>query len=629
MATAVAMEEPVSNRSDWGRKYPPVLSLVVALLIAVFVLPSSLNLPQANPATTLELAPVPPTDEDQPPPPGGNVASFGLGESSTVSGGDGAVGGNTGGGPGPAAPVEEEGLGPVGGALTPSQGKGKTSRTKRCVGNPPRQTEDPLSPPCVADFEGDNGGATYQGVKADEIKIVLYYDSFISTGSPRGTDTTPFDTIVDIDRAPRSDDIGVIIAARTWQQYFNNRYQTYGRRVHFFAQFGSSDGTRSTDATDAASRQADAAKAFSAVKPFAIIDVTSFDGNSEFYIKYMAEKGVLNFGSVVGRTDEFFAQFPKLLWGYTPTIQQVAKQYSDFVCAKVAPNPVSFAGSFADGTKRKYGLIYTTDAGYPSIERQAKLVKATIKEKCGVDIAAEAPYPRNGYVFDGSTTPEYAIDGMLKFEDAGVTTILWPAGTETQFSQAATKIGYRPEWLLGADLSQETTSAGQYQDQASWANTFVLTFATKTPVGSQQLCYQAFREIDTAAADLDVINYACRTYNDLRQLFTGIQVAGPKLGPASVDKGYHAIPAVASTNPLVPACFYKPGDYSCVKDAILEWWDPGGRSDTNSQPGCWKMTRDAERYLEDQYPPGNVDATKDAANDKCNNFDLEPSIDTP
>src|SRR5688572_14509800 len=34
-------------------------------------------------------------------------------------------------------------------------------RTRDCVGTPTRQTEDPMSPPCVAVmFEGDNGGAT-------------------------------------------------------------------------------------------------------------------------------------------------------------------------------------------------------------------------------------------------------------------------------------------------------------------------------------------------------------------------------------------------------------------------------------------------------------------------------------
>src|SRR5688572_9616548 len=44
-------------------------------------------------------------------------------------------------------------------------------RVRRCVGDPPRQIEDPQSPPCVPYWEGDNGGATSKGVTRDEIRI--------------------------------------------------------------------------------------------------------------------------------------------------------------------------------------------------------------------------------------------------------------------------------------------------------------------------------------------------------------------------------------------------------------------------------------------------------------------------
>src|SRR5688500_1174590 len=112
------------------------------------VLPSALNIPQSNPAETLEYAPVPPEDQNQPPPAAGNFSSLGLGSSSGIAAG--------------ASPdAELPGGGEVGGRAV------KTAGTKRCVGSPPRQTEDPLSPPCVAHFEGDNGGATYQGVTRD------------------------------------------------------------------------------------------------------------------------------------------------------------------------------------------------------------------------------------------------------------------------------------------------------------------------------------------------------------------------------------------------------------------------------------------------------------------------------
>jgi hypothetical protein len=52
--------------SEWARKYPPLITILVALVLAIAVLPSALNLPQTNPTQTLEYAPVPPNDEDQP-----------------------------------------------------------------------------------------------------------------------------------------------------------------------------------------------------------------------------------------------------------------------------------------------------------------------------------------------------------------------------------------------------------------------------------------------------------------------------------------------------------------------------------------------------------------------------------
>jgi len=108
---------------------PPVVSGMLAIVLALFVLPSALNVPQSNPTQTLEFAPIPPQDDQPPPPEPGNVETLSLGTSSTAPAGD-ADGGA---GPGlPPPPVPD--------------GVGARPVTKRCVGNPPRQTEDPMSP---------------------------------------------------------------------------------------------------------------------------------------------------------------------------------------------------------------------------------------------------------------------------------------------------------------------------------------------------------------------------------------------------------------------------------------------------------------------------------------------------
>ncbi|HEX6379761.1 MAG TPA: hypothetical protein VF180_00815, partial [Acidimicrobiia bacterium] len=178
MATVLGTIEERRKGTPWARKYPPLLAMALAVLIAVAVLPSALNLPQANPTETLEYAPVPPSDDDPPPPPAaGNLASLGLASSPGIVSGPADTGVGTGGpGPGP-GPAPDDAPPPPADILPPAI---KTPSTKRCVGKPPRQTEDPLAPPCVASFAGDNFGATYQGVSKDEIAILFYFDGFIN-----------------------------------------------------------------------------------------------------------------------------------------------------------------------------------------------------------------------------------------------------------------------------------------------------------------------------------------------------------------------------------------------------------------------------------------------------------------
>src|SRR5213075_2853234 len=142
------------------------------------------------------------------------------------------------------------------------------------------------------------------------------------------------------------------------------------------------------------------------------------------------------------------------------------------------------------------------------------------------------------------------------------------------------------------------------------------------------VCYQAFRTVDVTTQDSDVQNYACSYYNDLRQLFTGIQVAGPKLGPTSVDEGFHAIPARDSSDNRVPACFYEPGDYTCVKDLMVEWYDTQGTSN-NQQPGCWREMDAGKRFFTGRWAHTDVNSSRRPGTDVCNLNDSNYNINPP
>jgi hypothetical protein len=93
-------------------------------------------------------------------------------------------------------------------------------------------------------------------------------------------------------------------------------------------------------------------------------------------------------------------------------------------------------------------------------------------------------------------------------------------------------------------------------------------------------------------------------------------VAGPKLSPASIERGLRAVPAINSTDPYRPSCYFKPGEYTCVKDAVELWWDPNGDSPQDSAPGCWRMVADGRRYAVGKWPRG--DRAFDNRRDPCN-----------
>lgn len=596
---------PSRAGSQNARKGAPLILLLVGLAIAVTVLPSALNIPQTNPTTIREYAPVPPEDSDTPPPVG-NFDNFGLGESSSIDTG-GADGGDLGSG---------------------KTEPGKNRSTKRCVQTPkgPKQTEDPLAPPCVPDYAkcADNGGATYQGVTGNEIRLLFYLDSgIIDIGTSRGDESRPANKYFDLDQPEQPDDHIYVRLLRGWAKYFEDRYQLYCRRPHFWVYYGS----RNDDGPE--TKRADAADNYQVVKPFAVISDSL--ASNDAYLEAMSKRGVLNFGAFLGRSAKTYQQYPKLVWGYSPTLENQADQYVDFFCKQIKPfENTTFAGGNLQGKKRKYGLIYTTDKLHGQLQLLKDLVMDGIKQRCPISQGNiptatwnECCYAENN---DPLADQTYANEGMARFSDpnqAGgpVTTIIWPGGLESKFGDAALTRNYRPEWILLGDAETDGFKGSQYQNpQTFGGHAVVVSWQTKKIDYEREPCFLAYKDADPSSPDQDIRLRACGLYERLRQLFTGIQVAGPRLGPTSIDKGYHAIPKIASDDPGTPACFYNLNDYSCVKDGIAMWWDATQVPPNDPDMGCWRIVGNAKRHLIGQFPAQEFASTK-SPSDVCNGFE--------
>lgn len=592
-------QQPDKVLRHWSRMYPPLMVLVAAVVVAVLILPSTLNLPQSNPTTVLEYAPVPPEDEN-PPPAAGNVSSLGLGTSGTITRRNQVVS---------LPPPLDEGIG------------GRPFQ-KRCIGNPPRQTEDPASPPCVPFFEGDNFGSTYQGVNREEITVLVYLD-FGTYGFPGRQEVTPANgTYVDIDQPrlpncpqtnqgpstdPKECDHVMVRVLKAFSKYFNTRFQSYNRHVHYWAYF--------TDVETAAQRRSDAVANWEKLKPFAVIDGATFNGFNQEYQTAMTQLGVLTFSSTeAGLPASFFRENAPLGWGYWPDVEHWERLYTSYICQKVAPHPVRRFGNppgvgEPNGERRKFGIWYPNDADEPGVALFAELVIENLRD-CGVDVI-EAVYSETGWAADAEDTGTEAAEAAAKFSSENVTTVLY-VGVEGRLSNALDAIRYYPEIVVAGELDNDNNFIGQVQNQNVWQNAWAMTFHVRINRLEDAPGYRAYKEGDPAgAADArDAAGaFARDNYRDHFMLFQGIQVAGPRLTPESVEKGFHAIPERPSGDPYSPAFFFDEGDYSSVKDAMETWWDPQGRSrgggTPSNRPGCWRVVREGKRYLAGQWEGGD------------------------
>ena len=344
----------------------------------------------------------------------------------------------------------------------------------------------------------------------------------------------------------------------------------------------------------------------------------------------MASKGVLSFGSKSGsQKASLYQRYPGLIWSYLPSVEKQADVAVAHLCSKVVGKTV-VAGDLT-GKPRKHGVQRTTDPNFPQLTFFADLVKQGLK-RCGASFT-EATFPVHGVqsqVAHSDSQAVYAKRNMSTFQQRGVTSIVWAGGWEKDQTAAATQLKYFPEWIVAGDGVHEAVGRGQDQDQQQWSHSFVTTQVTRVEAGAdaQNDCVSALQEVDPSVGERDTF-WGCFDmpwYRDIRQLFNGIQVAGPRLTPETIDHGFHAIPPVASNDPHYPGCYYDPGDFTCVKDATVMYWDPLKTAPGNQAPGCYRMIEDGRRYTDKTWPGGNVDAQIRAARDEvCNAYDITVS----
>jgi hypothetical protein len=436
--------------------------------------------------------------------------------------------------------------------------------------------------PCYAPFKGNNGGATYQGVTAHSIKVVLYlpeaHDPVLSyiEGAIADTDTNQ-ETIATVEG---------------YAKFLQTYYETYGRTIDLipFVATGASD--------DDVAAVADAETIAQTIKPFAVIGGPIL--TAAFGEEIVANK-IFCIDCIPSQPNSFYAQHSPYVIGLEPNADEGQVELADYIGAQLAGRPAAFAGDPAMHHKtRKFGLIYLSTGGQAA-QIQLDHFEQSLA-KFGVKLAVTLAY-----------TSPLTIDSVgfiAKLKAAGVTSVIFDGDpvTPASITRAATSQNYYPEWIISGSALTDTAIFARTYDQQQWAHAFGISFLaarTDPKVSGSIYLYHWFYGKNPPAK-----TGAATTTPDITLLFVAVQATGPDLTPANLLAALFALPKPpeALTQPMISFGnhgIWPQTSYLGIDDATEIWWNPNayGPDELNHLgKGLYEYVQGGKRYLPGHWP---------------------------
>ena len=366
------------------------------------------------------------------------------------------------------------------------------------------------APPCVVPFAGDNGGATSPGVTADSVKIVVYL------ADPQ---VDPVSTAL---IAGAGADVSPEAAAQTMRDYaavFNSVFENYGRQVdvEFYTGTGASD--------DETAARGDAI-AIAEQEPFAVIG-GPLQVQAAF-TEELAANDIISFPAQPLAESITADNYP-LIWGVmTPT--EAAQVSAEAIGSLAGPGPAELAGDpELQGQERSYAVVHY-DTADGDQEEAFEALRDGLSDR-GIDLTTDIRF-----LLDPAQAQEDARTIITRLKEAGITTVIFTGDfLMPQFlTTEATAQDYFPEWILGPNLLADTAIFGRSYDPRQWVNGFAIGFAGtpgKTEQGTPYTVYTWAYDREPPSNIYNVLEPF------LREVFTGIHLAGPELTVESFRDG--------------------------------------------------------------------------------------------
>ncbi|HEY8546651.1 MAG TPA: hypothetical protein VIL36_16440 [Acidimicrobiales bacterium] len=469
-----------------------------------------------------------------------------------------------------------------------------------------------LALPCVPEFEGDNGGATYQGVTEDSIKIVFYAPeqsadlaALLGTMGANDTAEQRTETVED------------------YMELYTSLSEMYGRElelVRFAASGAANDPVASvSDAQD-----------ILAMEPFIVIGGPALDRGA--FAQELANAGVICYGCTGSAVPDSMAlEMAPYVWNPLPSPNQILDLLDAWVEALGADTETvaELAGGDLQGRARKIGVIH--------FEQDPPVFEETSRERADMaDVAI-----RESYILDIANLPTKAAELIAQYKAEGITTIVFLGDPimPIYLTRAATEADYFPEWIFTGTVLTDTNMFGRQYDQEQMVRAFGIS-QLAAPV-DQDL--QEYIRLYRWYFGEDTMPPAANQYGVLAPpavwVAAGLHMAGPDLTPETFARGLFRIPPLGggATTPQVSFGnwgFFPAYDYQAIDDASEIWWDPDVEAEDERGvmgKGVWRRSNNGARFTADEVPETRLFEEEDTVTvvDELDPADLPPDYPPP
>lgn len=453
-----------------------------------------------------------------------------------------------------------------------------------------------FAPPCVASV-ASNSGATWPGVTGETITVAVY----LSRG-----DVASQALAAAAGNRDSADEVAATF--RSYTDYFEQHYQTWGRRLRLvFVTPSGADG-------DPVRARADAVRVATEIGAFA-----SWGGpaRTSAYAEELAARRVLCICAVPEPSSWYQARAPYVISPEPTVSEQIALQ-TEYVARRLTGRAARFAGDVMLAAQtRTFGLVYEDSPSQIGL-RDAEALERSLR-RAGVELLDSVGFPGSAATAAAAGSAE-ARRVVSRMRQAGVTSVLYVGdGLFPVFmTQEATRQGYAPEWVLlgpGVDsggagpTGADATFAGRTYDQTQWAHAFGLSFSGVRVAPGQGEAWRVHAwhtgQPPPARASHALI------YRAPWLFFTGMHLGGPVVTPASVRDGLFRLPPAGRGMVTSPSVSFGrhglwPGDdYGAGDDVTELWWDAttAGPDESGSQGvGTYRYADGGRRYLPGQQP---------------------------